>query len=117
MRVMPIQRLCRFIDWDLGKTGYIRSGTWSLIIGLLILAIPLVVFSYPFDRTAASAIAVAIGLCLFWIGFVGWRGFRLMRASAIRGDRTYDHNDKYKLAADYHSTESATAASRRKGKE
>ena len=111
----PLQRLFRFIDWDLGRTGYIRAGAWSLFIGLLIVSIPLAVFSFPYDGVAAWAIAVAIGLCLIWFGFVAWRALRLIRASAIKGDRSYDRQNKYKLAVDYHSTESETSASRRKG--
>ena len=109
----PFQRLCRFIDWDLGKTGYIRSGAWSLTVGLLLLTIPLVLFRYPYNGTAKWAIVSAVTLCAMWFSFVAWRGFRLMRVSAIRGDRRYDRESKYELATDYHSTESATAASRR----
>ena len=48
--------------------------------------------------------------------FAAWRGVRTMRASAISTDRQYDRDGKFKLSKEYHSTESATAASRRSRK-
>ena len=107
-------RLCRFIDRDLSKTGYIRSGGWSLSIAMLILSMPLLAFTSPYRGAAAWAVAAAVSLCLIWLGFVAWRGVRIMRATSRKSDRRYDREGKFLLAPEYHGSDSATGAARRK---
>jgi len=57
--------------------------------------------------------AIASGMAIGWITFVAWRGIRMLKASAIQGDRNYDRAGKFKLASEYHETMSATAAARK----
>ena len=59
-------------------------------------------------------IVVASILSLAALTFVTWRYFVVMKAQAVERDRAYDENGKFKLASEYHQTESATAAAERK---
>ena len=61
-------------------------------------------------------IVVAGILSLAALIFVAWRFFVVMKAQAVECDRAYDENGKFKLASEYHRTESATAAAERKRK-
>lgn len=49
-----------------------------------------------------------------WLGFVFWRAYRLSQAATIRNDRLYDQKAKFMLPHEYATTESVSAASRRK---
>lgn len=115
-RMKRFARLCRFVDWDLSKTGGVRAGDFSLLIGVAVIGIPLPFLSWPYRGGEAVFIFVAIAAFLAWSWFVGWRAWRLFRASGIRGDRKYDREGKFELPAEYASTESATQAARRRGK-
>ena len=53
------------------------------------------------------------GLTGLWTAFILWRGYRLMRAASIRGDRKFDREDKYNLIPDYAASESVLSANRR----
>lgn len=55
----------------------------------------------------------SIAFGLGFNAFAAWRGLRMMRASSIVSDRQYDRDWKFSLSKEYHSTESATAASRK----
>lgn len=79
--------------------------------------IPLVVVggarSY-LDRPAAIIAwtgAALIGVA--WTSFVAWRGWRLLRATTIRGDRRFDQRDKFRLSPEYQASESILTARRR----
>ena len=50
---------------------------------------------------------VAAPWALSWLGFVGWRGWRVARAN----DKHFDRKTKYMLSKEYHETESAMKAS------
>jgi hypothetical protein len=106
-------RLCRFVDWDLTKTGYIRSGAWSIAIGLATASLPLPFLDFPYRGWEAVVIAIAAALGLAWYTFVAWRGWRLVRSAGVRGDRDYDRQGKYDLPSEYAATESATMAAGR----
>lgn len=43
-----------------------------------------------------------------------WRGYRLLKASVVKGDRQFDQNGKFMLPAEYRDTENATKARRHK---
>jgi len=58
----------------------------------------------------------SIAFALAFNAFAAWRGLRMMRASAIAADRQYDRDGKFQLSNEYHSTESATTASRRRAR-
>ncbi len=51
-----------------------------------------------------------------WVAFVAWRWWVVMKQAAIEQDRKYDRAGKFRLAREYWSTESATAALNRKKK-
>lgn len=57
-----------------------------------------------------------VGWAVLWIGFVGWRGMRMLRANAKKSDRVYDRRTKFELAREYWTTESATQTRRGKRK-
>lgn len=102
-----ISRLCRFVDWDLGKVPSATAGNLSVLVGVLLFVPAL---------ATGSPIALLLGtfLCLAWLLFVGWRWWRLFRATALRGDRKFDRVDKYKQPPEYVGSESVTNARRRK---
>lgn len=102
----------RFVDWDLSGSGYIRSGKWSLLIALMLACAPLPLVERPYSSYAVAVIALAIVASLIWLSFVAWRGIRIFRATAIRGDRSFDRHDKHLLSSEYAATESATRAKR-----
>ena len=104
----------RFIDWDLSGNGYIRSGSWSLFIALLLACAPLPFVERPYSPHALAVIALAIVASLIWLSFVAWRGIRIFRATASHGDRSFDRHDKHLLSSEYAAAESATKAKRRR---
>jgi hypothetical protein len=106
----PYMRLRKFVDWDLSKTGAIRSGAATLLIAMAIASAPFIVVEQPFSANAWAAICLAFAASLAWLAFVAWRGYRLLRAHAIKGDRKFDLRDKHRLHEEYASTESATKA-------
>ncbi len=61
-------------------------------------------------------IIVASILSLAALTFVTCRYFVVMKAQAVERDRKYDDDGKFKLASEYHQTESATAAAEKKRK-
>ncbi|MHA6317379.1 hypothetical protein ACXYN8_06935 [Altererythrobacter sp. CAU 1778] len=81
--------------------------------GVLLPAFP-PLFLPAFTGSNAFVWVIAISLAVAWFAFVAWRGWRMMKATAIRSDRTYDHSEKFKLSNEYHSTESATSAAWRR---
>jgi len=109
-------RLRRFVDWDLSKTGGVRAGDYTLMIGMAVIGFPLPFLSQPYRGVETVIISIALGACFAWFAFVGWRASRLCRASGIRSDRRYDRAGKFELSAEYASTESATQAARRRKK-
>lgn len=113
-RVSALVRLCRFVDWDLSKTGGIRAGAWSLFIGALAACLPVPFVVRPYQDWEVAALAGSVIAAVLWFGFVAWRGLRLLRATAGRGDREYDRQGKYDLPPEYKATESATSAARRR---
>ncbi len=106
-----LSRLCRFVDWDLSKTGGVRRGAGSLLIAMLP---PLAVgAAKPAYDVGAASLAGAALISAIWLVFVGWRGWRLFRATAIKVDRKFDQETKYKLPPEYRKSESVTEAKRR----
>lgn len=104
----------KFVDWDLSGTGYIRSGSWSFLIALLLAFGPFPFVERPYSAPNLVVIGLAIIASLIWLSFVAWRGIRIFRATAMRGDRAYDRFDKHLLSPEYAATESATKARRRR---
>lgn len=68
----------------------------------------------PLMEDAGWLLWLCIGWAVFWLGFIGWRGMRMLRANAKRSDRVYDRETKFKLAREYWTTESATQTRRNK---
>ena len=59
-------------------------------------------------------------LCMAWFvvwhGFVFWRGWLCLKQASAKADEDYCRVGKYRLAKDYHDSESATAARKRRGR-
>lgn len=49
-----------------------------------------------------------------WNSFVWWRHWLFMREMSQKADEEYDRIGKFRLAQEYHHTESATAAAKRR---
>ncbi len=108
------RRLCHFVDWDLSKTGYVRSGAWSIAIALAVVTLPLPILRVPYEGGEVALLAVTAGLAVAWLSFVAWRGWRLIRAGSARSDHAYDCEGKFKLPPEYAASESATRAAHRR---
>lgn len=106
--------LRRFVDRDLSRGGIARSGSWWFVIALLLACAPVPFVERWFDDRSPVALALALAPTLAWLGFVGWRAWRLCRAAAIRGDRAFDRSGRHLLSADYARSESATKARRQR---
>lgn len=104
---------CRFVDWDLSKTGYIRSGAWSLAAGLLPILLILLIREDLDQWVLYLGWAVGLIMTIGWFAFVGWRGWRLMKAFALKGDRDYDRDTRIRLSSEYRDSESATKSRQR----
>lgn len=111
---MPlITRLHRFIVWDFnnGSPGATR---FSFFVPVLIALSPLTFLERPFEGWDLFIFALTGSLGAAMLGFVAWRLSRIAKTQAIRGDRQYDRRDKYRLPAEYLTSESSTRATRRK---
>lgn len=95
------------IDWT---DGIAAQGLRSR--GLLFF--PMLPWILVADHRTMLTIIVASLLSLATLTFVTWRYFVVMKAQAIKSDRAYDEDGKFKLASEYHQSESATAAAERK---
>ena len=107
-------RLCRFVDWDLSKGPRVSAGNVSLAIGLL-LGLPFIAFrSSAAGRLEPLILGVTLAVAVAWSALVAWRAWRLIRASAAKGDRQYDREGKLTLSAEYQDSQSATKTRSRK---
>jgi hypothetical protein len=104
----------RFVDWDLSRGPSVGIGNLTL----LVIIVPWLAVLPLRSMLAGSAWVVLLSitaiLTTIWLGFVAWRGWRLIRSTALRGDRAYDRVGKLELASEYKETESATQAKRRR---
>lgn len=108
-----LTRLRRFVDWDFGTSNTVGGNASLLVLGLVwLLAVFAMGSGGPRIWTVSLVLAAIFSLA--WLMFVLWRGWRLFRASAIKGDRAYDQKGKAKLPPEYRDTESVTKASRSK---
>lgn len=111
-----LERLRRFVDWDLRARPISRAGALTFIIGML----PWLALVATDDRQGTNALSpsviAAITFDVVWFSYVGWRAWLAFRRSSIRGDRLYDIKTKYALPPEYAETESATKARRRREK-
>ena len=106
--------LRRFVDWDLSRGPGVGIGNLTLLVLIVpwLTVLPLrdiLIGSAWTTVLSVTAIATAT-----WLGFVAWRGWRLIRITGIRGDRAYDRTGKFGLSSDYRETESATETKRRR---
>ncbi len=111
---MVFARLCRFVDWDLGGPGGVRTGSCSILICIVIAGLPALFLDHPIRGNGVAVVAAFGTIAALWIAFVLWRGWRLLRAEAVKADRAYDRGGKYQLPPEYVQTESATRAARRR---
>ncbi|MFC3784548.1 hypothetical protein ACFONB_05935, partial [Sphingopyxis italica] len=95
------------IDWT---DGIAAQGVSSR--GLLFF--PMLPWMLVAAHRSMMTIIVASILSLATLAFVTWRYFVVMKAQAVKNDRAYDEDGKFKLASEYHQSESATAAAERK---
>ncbi len=100
----------RIRDWV--DRGW-RGGGWRAFVlppGLLFFA-----GEICFGRNILVVVPTIL-LSLAWTVFVFWRWWVYAKELSIDGDRRYDRVGKFKLASEYHRTESVTAARARKKK-
>jgi hypothetical protein len=106
-----LARLRRFVDWDFATSG-VQFGNASLLV-LGALWLPAIAARGSEDWWIRVGSLMLAAICsLIWMSFVLWRGWRLFRASAFKGDRRYDRETRLELPPEYRDTESATKASR-----
>ena len=95
------------VDWT---DGIAAEGIRSR--GLLFF--PMLPWMLVAAHRSVLTIIIASILSLAALAFVTWRYLVVMKAQAVERDRAYDKDGKFKLATEYHRTESATAAAERK---
>lgn len=71
---------------------------------------------FPFHQTLLAHALTWIWFTL-WTSFVAWRYWLYMTEVSAVADEHYDRKGKFKLAREYHETESATAIRKRKKKQ
>jgi hypothetical protein len=103
-------RVRRFVDHDQST----RARPATPFLGILPIAGMGIAQSHLSGHAALVGWIVAVGIGLLWTAFAWWRGYRLLRTSAVKGDRQYDYKTKFRLPAEYLDTESATKARRHK---
>lgn len=108
-----VHRLRRFVDWDLGSSA-VGAGKASLLVAMLLWVPALIAQTWANATVAKLLLPLTLLLNAAWFAFVIWRGLRLLKASALKGDRDYDRRGKYHLASEYRASESATRARRRR---
>jgi hypothetical protein len=100
-------RLRRIVDKDLANS--VRPLTPSLSF------LPFFLLQIVLQQRSWAGWSLAISAGGAWLMFVGWRAVRLLKAGALKGDRSYDQISKFALPPEYSSTESATKARQRRG--
>ena len=110
----PFLLLRRFVDWDLGRFESVGIGNLTLLVIVVQWLAVLPLRSILIGAAWTVVLWVTIVATTIWLGFVAWRGWRLIRVVMIRGDRAYDRTDKLRLSSDYRETESATKMKRRR---
>lgn len=103
---MTYRAFRRFVDRDLVRGS--RPGTFSFLTTGVIWLPFVLVHQLLSDSVRAIALTGFVVATAAFFLFTCWRGWRLMRASAIRCDRTYDRQTKHILAREYAATDSAT---------
>jgi len=99
-----------FRTWtDALINGGLSSNRLLVLIAFLPFLIAL--FATPFP---SAAWLIAACFSLLWIGFVSWRGWRLMQTNSIKSARDYDRRAKFKLPPEYAASESLLAHRQRK---
>lgn len=111
---MAFARLCRFVDWDLSRSSGVHTGSCSLLIALMIVGLPAFLLDLPVHGNGVIVVAAFGAVAALWIGFVLLRGWRLLRAEAMKSDRAYDSSGKYQLPPEYAQTERATKAAQQR---
>ena len=106
--------LRRFVDWDLSRGPSVGIGNLTLLVVIVPWLAVLPLRSILIGAAWTVVLLVTAISTAIWLGFVAWRGWRLMRITAIRGDRGYDRTGKLELSAEYRETKSITEARRRR---
>ncbi len=106
--------LRRFVDWDLSRGPSVGTGNLTILIAITPWAGLLAFRKSMSEAMEAVGLTAASIATVIWLAFVCWRGWRLMRATGIRGDRAYDREGKLNLSSDYLKSESTTKAGRRR---
>jgi hypothetical protein len=101
----------RFVDRDVAR----NSRPPTLFLGFVVPVMLMAPFHgrVPVPALIAGWVVVG-GAGVAWSAFVWWRAWRIMSANAIRSDREFDREGKFKLPPEYWTSESATRAARRK---
>ena len=99
------QKLRKRVDRDLTN----NNRPWSIFIPFLAgIFTALILGSNSDERIWAIAI---IQLMLSpWYLFIGWRGYRLMKAASLLSARQYEQKWRHKLPPEYSDSESAATA-------
>jgi len=89
----------RLVDADLGRRHRPVSPWLAVVPFVLGVAVP--------GRHQSACLVAAGALALAWLGFIGWRSVRLLKAAGMRAGRRYERDGRYRLSAEYHDTEFA----------
>ena len=103
-------RIRRFVDRDQST----RARPATPVLGILPLASAGLIQTHLSDLAATWTWGIAVVISVAWTAFAWWRGYRLLKAVGVRGDREYDETNKFALAAEYHNSESATKAKQKR---
>ena len=106
MKVFALLR--RFVDWDLSRGPSVSTGNLTILVLVFPWFAMLPLRGIVTGAAWTAVVSVTAVATAVWLGFVAWRGWRLIRIAGIRGDRAYDRTGKLKASSVYRATESVT---------
>ncbi len=97
------------VDWDIRE----NAKPASILVALTPL-VPLLIIKPSAEDARIVAWFVGGILSAGWVIFFAWRCWRVLKAASLRGDRHFDRIGKLGQPPEYHASESATKARRRR---
>ncbi|MEA3262230.1 MAG: hypothetical protein U9R07_01975 [Pseudomonadota bacterium] len=97
-------------DW-VDRQWHAKGGRFKILL------LPAILPLFLLSPARATQAWVVWAWFVAWNAFVAWRYWVYLKAEAAKADIEYDRKGKFRLSAEYHDTESATASAKRTKKD